>query len=228
MEYVPGVSVRYVSSLRELGAPDLLILPGTKNTMADLQWLRESGLEAAIKKHTAKGGAVLGICGGYQMLGQSLEDPDGVEQGGSIDGMGLLPMKTVFQPQKTRTQAEGEIFSQEGFFAPMSAAPFLGYEIHMGQTSFTAPVRPFLTVGQKQDGACMGKIAGTYVHGLFDREEVAKGLITALLKAKGLSYEEVQAVDIAAFQEQQYEELARQVRASLDMDAVYRILEQGV
>ncbi len=228
LEYVPGVSVRYVSSLRELGAPDLLILPGTKNTMADLQWLRESGLEAAIKKHTAKGGAVLGICGGYQMLGQSLEDPDGVEQGGSIDGMGLLPMKTVFQPQKTRTQAEGEIFSQEGFFAPMSAAPFLGYEIHMGQTSFTAPVRPFLTVGQKQDGACMGKIAGTYVHGLFDREEVAKGLITALLKAKGLSYEEVQAVDIAAFQEQQYEELARQVRASLDMDAVYRILEQGV
>ena len=80
LEYVPGVSVRYVSSLRELGAPDLLILPGTKNTMADLQWLRESGLEAAIKKHTAKGGAVLGICGGYQMLGQSLEDPDGVEQ----------------------------------------------------------------------------------------------------------------------------------------------------
>lgn len=228
LEYIPGVSVRYVTSVRELAVPDLIILPGTKNTMADLQWLRESGLEAAIQKHAAKGGAVLGICGGYQMLGQTLSDPGGVEQGGTMRGIGLLPMETVFRQNKTRTQETGKILPLDGFFAPMSGAQLTGYEIHMGQTAFTAPVQPFLTVGQREDGVCQGKIAGTYVHGLFDKEEVSKGLITALLKEKGLSYEEVQAVDIAAFQEQQYEKLANEVRASLDMQAIYQILNEGV
>ena len=97
LERMEEVTLRYVGSVKELGNPDLILLPGTKNTMDDLRWLRQSGLEGAILKHAAKGGAVVGICGGYQMLGQSVSDPDGVESGGTLKGLGLLPAHTVFQ-----------------------------------------------------------------------------------------------------------------------------------
>ena len=94
LQMLPQVNLRYVARRQELGNPDLIILPGTKNTMADLKWMRQNGLEAAVLKHAARGGAVLGICGGYQMLGKALHDPDGVEEGGSLSGMGLLPVTT--------------------------------------------------------------------------------------------------------------------------------------
>ena len=101
-EYIPGVSLRYVKSVRELKDPDMIILPGTKNTMEDLKWLRESGLETQILKQAAKGKVIFGICGGYQMLGMELSDPFNVESGGTMAGMGLLPTKTVFEKEKVR------------------------------------------------------------------------------------------------------------------------------
>ena len=133
LEQVEGVGLRYVRQARELGAPDLVILPGTKNTMGDLQWLRESGLEAAVQKLAAQGTPVIGICGGYQMLGHTLQDPDGVEQGGRMRGMGLLPVDTVFEPQKVRTRVQGQVLAGSGFFALLEGARFEGYEIHMGR-----------------------------------------------------------------------------------------------
>lgn len=102
-EHINGLSLRYVSSPAQLGTPDCIFLPGTKNTMADLKWLRETGLEACLKKHAACGKPIFGICGGYQMLGQSVSDPYHVEEGGEIRGMELLPITTVLTKENSYT-----------------------------------------------------------------------------------------------------------------------------
>lgn len=117
-ERFDGVSLRYVDRVSELGAPDMILLPGTKSTIADLQWLRQSGLEAAILKEAARGTLIFGACGGYQMLGTSVSDPGEVEAAGvtQIRGMGLLPMDTVFHGEKVQTQTKGVFPALRGFF----------------------------------------------------------------------------------------------------------------
>jgi adenosylcobyric acid synthase len=127
-----SVGLRYVERAEALGQPDLVILPGTKNTMGDLLWVRRNGLEAAVKALAAGGTPVVGVCGGYQMLGDTLSDPDGIEDGGEMAGMGLLPLRTVFEPWKVRTRVKGLVLAQSGFFAPLSGLETSGYEIHMG------------------------------------------------------------------------------------------------
>ena len=134
LENIKGVSLRYVRDCRELKHPDMIILPGTKNTMEDLLWMRQNGLETEVKKAAAKGTIVWGICGGYQMLGESLSDPESVEAGGRIDGMGLLPMETTFVRQKTRTRVNGTFQHIGGILKELSGIAFEGYEIHMGET----------------------------------------------------------------------------------------------
>ena len=230
LERVEGVSLRYVSQLRELGEPDLVILPGTKNTMGDLAWLRQNGLEAAVQKHAARGGPVLGICGGYQMLGRELRDPLGVEHGGRMAGLGLLPVETEFAPQKTRTQATGRFLPLQGLFAPLSGVPLAGYEIHMGRTESTAPAVELAPQGEAPhpDGAAAQNVLGTYVHGLFDRPEVVEGLLRALCQHKGIAWEALRPRDLDAYKQEQYDRLAAGVRRSLDMEKVYEILERGV
>lgn len=234
LESIPGVSLRYVKSVQELQNPDMVILPGTKNTMEDLQWLRQSGMEAAILKLAAKGRIVLGICGGYQMLGTQLSDPEGVEAGGTMRGMGLLQMDTVFSSQKTRTQVEGTFLQMEGTLKDLQGVSFSGYEIHMGEPVFAGgthgmnQVADKVTGNVKQDGACAGNVYGTYVHGIFDREEVAKGIVEAIGRTKGLDMSEIQAMDFAAFKETQYDLLADGLRKNLDMKKIYQILEKGV
>ena len=227
LERMEEVSLRYVGSVKELGRPDLVILPGTKNTMDDLRWLRQSGLEAAILKHASAGGAVAGICGGYQMLGQNVSDPDGVEGGGTLRGLGLLPAETVFQGEKTRTRVTGRFLAPEGIFAELAGVPFEGYEIHMGRTeSAAAPLAEFSTqTGERRaDGLSAGNVWGCYVHGLFDKAEAAEALVNALLKAKGLD-RAAASVDWQAYAQQQYDKLADGLRESLDMAHIYRILD---
>ena len=216
-----------MGSVKELGRPDLVILPGTKNTMDDLRWLRQSGLEAAILKHASAGGAVAGICGGYQMLGQNVSDPDGVEGGGTLRGLGLLPAETVFQGEKTRTRVTGRFLAPEGIFAELAGVPFEGYEIHMGRTESAAtPLAEFATqTGERRaDGLSAGNVWGCYVHGLFDKAEAAEALVNALLKAKGLD-RAAASVDWQAYAQQQYDKLAGGLRESLDMAHIYRILD---
>lgn len=227
LERIESVSVRYVGSVGELGRPDLILLPGTKNTMDDLKWLRECGLESAILKHAAQGGAVIGICGGYQMLGESLSDPDGVEAGGEMRGMGLLPTRTVFLGDKTRTRVEGVVQQVSGVFSGLKGARFEGYEIHMGET--TAPGGTCFAAlsgsdGEKKDGLSQGNVLGSYVHGIFDRAEFARGVVNCLLRSKGLA-EEADGVDWDGYKEQQYDKLADGVRRSMDMERIYRILD---
>ena len=216
LEYMEQVSVRYVSSPGQLGDADLIILPGTKNTMDDLLWMRQNGLEAAVQKHAAKGKPVLGICGGFQMLGRSIRDPLGVEHGGQINGMGLLPLETEFAGEKTRTRTQGVLDQVDGPLASLSGQPFDGYEIHMGLT------------GTDRNLVNWKNVYGTYLHGIFDRPETAQALISALMREKGMDPEAVKALDIAAYKQQQYDILADGLRRSLDMDEVYRIVERGL
>ena len=231
LQAIEGVGVRYVSAASTLQNPDLIILPGTKNTMSDLLWLRQSGLEAVIQKHAAAGGAVLGVCGGYQMLGRELHDPQGVEHGGSLAGMGLLPVSTIFETQKVRTQVSGQIGALSGVLQPLSGAHFTGYEIHMGRTDCVHPFAEIAAVNgqtaQKPEGNAVGNVYGTYVHGLFDAAEAARGLIASLCQAKGIAWDQA-AVDMDAYKQRQYDLLADGVRQGMDMKLVYQTLEQGI
>ena len=228
---IDGVGVRYVQRASELRNPDLIILPGTKSTLADLKWLRESGLEAAILKRAAVGTPIFGVCGGYQMLGQEVADPTGAEGGGTFRGMGLLPMCTVFEPAKRQTRARGSIAVLGGPLAALSGMPVEGYEIHMGATTPLggAPVCHLETQGvMVEDGCCSGSVYGSYLHGIFDSRECAQALVDALLAAKGIEPGELQALDMHAYKESQYDMLAQTLREHMDMQLIYNILDKGV
>ena len=215
LERHPAVGLRYAARVEELGRPDLVILPGTKSTLHDLRWLRQSGLEAAIQKLAAGGTPVIGICGGYQMLGESLSDPEGAEGGGRMAGMGLLPVSTVFRRDKTRTQAAGTFPDCGGFFAPLSGAPLEGYEIHMGTGGGLFSVRD--------------RVLGTYLHGLFDSPALLQRLTALLLREKGLPEDEAgEPEDVWTYKQRQYDKLAAALRESLDLPAIYRILDRGL
>ncbi len=231
LDGVEGVSLRYVSNVRQLGSPDLIILPGTKNTMKDLLWMRQNGLEARIKQHAASGGAVLGVCGGYQMLGETLSDPLGVEEGGSMQGMGLLPLHTEFTPEKARTRVVGVFGKLEGVFAALSGQSFEGYEIHMGATPSPAPIAELsdsVSGSTRPDGCSRGNVYGTYVHGILDAENVARTVIDALAIRKGIDPKTLGSVSGAEYKQQQYDILAATMREHMDMPKIYEILEAGV
>lgn len=208
-----GVSIRYVDRYEMLGTPDLVILPGTKSTISDLRWLRTSGLETAILR--LKNTPVFGICGGYQMLGEGIRDPEGTEGGGEISGIGLLSGETIFTPEKRQTQVKGTLPEiRDGFWKCLSCAEFEGYEVHMGRTEGDV-----LNV--------RGNVAGSYVHGIFDSAAVSGALVRALFERKGIPFCG-QAIDRKAYRETQFDLLADAVRKSLNMDEIYRILQEGV
>ena len=231
LEAIDGVSVRYVQSVRALGTPDMIVLPGTKNTMADLLWLRQSGLEARILRFARDGGTVFGVCGGFQMLGTELFDPHGVEHGGTLRGMGLLPIETTFTEQKTRTRVSGAFGPLSGSLAALSGKPFDGYEIHMGQTASEAPIASVtdsVSGGTRMDGCQSGNVYGAYVHGIFDGDAVAGTLVRALAERKGIDPDSLGAVSGEAHKQQQYDLLADTIRNHMDMQKIYNILEEGV
>lgn len=221
LEAHPLLGVRYVTRTADLGTPNMIILPGTKNTMGDLRWMRQNGLETAIQKLVSSGTPILGICGGYQMLGETLSDPDAVEQGGTMRGMGLLPCHTVFCNAKTRTRRRA--VTADG---PLAGAHLNGYEIHMGQT-VTSGAAPFCTFEDgSPDGAVCGNVYGTYLHGLFDTGELTGKLGDYLAQCSGLNRNSLQVESHAAYKERQYNLLADAVRNNLDMNAVYRAMEE--
>ena len=131
-EQIPGVKVRYVNESGKFGRPDIVFIPGSKSTIADLKWMRQSGVEAQIKKLSRRGVPVFGVCGGFQMLGNLIEDPYNVEGGGSIRGMELLPIRTTLEQEKLTRQSHGSINDIGGLFESLSGMNYEGYEIHMG------------------------------------------------------------------------------------------------
>lgn len=215
----PALSVRYVGAPAQLGEPDLVILPGTKSTTADLLWLRESGLEAAILRLAGLGVPVLGVCGGYQMMGKTLHDPHGYEgDTPEVRGMDLLDCKTVFTADKTRTRKSGRVLA-----GLLQGAKMTGYEIHQGRTVVNGS--PFLQFDSGEyDGCVSGQCAGTYLHGLFDSDEALDTLAEGLCRAKGIE-PQARAMPRAEWRQSQYDLLADGVRKALDMQRIYKILE---
>ena len=214
-ERFPGVSLRYVRKLAELGSPDMIIIPGTKSTISDLKWMRQNGLEAEVLKAASRGIPVFGICGGLQMLGKSISDPFGTEGGGEISGLGLLDIKTVFCQEKTRTQAEGSFSGISGIFASLEGMKYRGYEIHMGQS------------GDKHAVLQNGDVYGSYIHGLFDEAGIAETSVKALYRKCNLKFDENGVFDPHVYKEEQYNKLAEVVRKSLDMKLIYSIFSTG-
>ena len=228
-ERMDGVSLRYVGSAGELGTPDLIFLPGTKNTMDDLTWLRESGMETAVLRCAEQKVPVVGICGGYQMLGELLEDPDGVEHGGSMRGMGLLHTKTVFSRAKTRTQIQGRV-NTVSICGEFAGREVQGYEIHMGRTEKTGDCQETIYLEDgRLDGLSNpeGTVFGTYLHGIFDYGDLAAMTVSRLMRRKGIDPKNWH-FDPEEHKRREYYKLADLVRNSLDMKRIYEILEAGI
>ena len=236
METIPGVSVRYVKNAQELKDPDMIVLPGSKNTISDLLWMRQNGLEAAILKQAGIGKVVFGICGGFQMLGETLADPLGIETSGEVRGMGLLPIDTVFLDEKTRTRVTGSFLTGDTIFDSLKDQKLEaeGYEIHMGQSTLKAGAKHLLSLtdavtGQtKQDGAYKENVFGSYVHGIFDGAGIARTVIQALAEKKGVQMGDIGSMTYAEYKETQYDLLAASLRKYLNMEKIYRILETGI
>ena len=219
LERFPNVSVRYIERADELKDPDMILLPGTKSTIADLLWLRQSGLEAAILHCHDRGAIVFGICGGFQMLGATVSDPDQVEAAGitKVNGMGLLPMDTVFRGDKVQRQTEGVLPQVGGPLSGLSGLCYKGYEIHMGRSE--EPIAP-ISVEEN--------VYGSYIHGIFDEGGIAQAVVADLCRRKGLSPEAAESFDLDAYKQRQYDILADAVRGGLNMDFVYKVLDRQV
>jgi adenosylcobyric acid synthase len=220
----PGVRVRFVEGLNDLGRPAAVILPGSKMTLADLAWLRQTGLAEQIVALAQGGTAVVGICGGYQMLGQSLLDPDGVEAepGAQAAGLGLLPVETVFAGDKHTVQVQATVEAEMGPLTVLRGTPIRGYEIHMGRSRLLDPAAPCLSYigppdNRHADGAlgAGGCIWGTYLHGLFDNDALRHAWLASLgWQGRGQPFDRQLA----------YNRLAEHVRAHLDMAALRQII----
>lgn len=214
-----NVSLRYVDSVGDLHQPDMIILPGTKSTIADLRWLRQCGLEAAIHKAANAGTLVFGVCGGYQMLGRTVSDPEQVEAAGTTEilGMGLLEMDTIFLGEKVQTQTTGVFSGISGMLSDLNGMAYSGYEIHMGRSEEEMPA---LT------GA--DNVYGSYVHGIFDASGISDTILKAICVKKGIDFDALETFDISEYKERQYDLLADAVRSGLDMELIYRILNREV
>ncbi len=219
LERYANVSLRYVERVSDLHSPDMILLPGTKSTIADLKWLRQSGLEAAVLKAASAGTLVFGICGGYQMLGRTVSDPDQVEAAGTteIQGLGLLDMDTVFQGEKVQTQVAGTFDGVTGMLSGLNGMDYTGYEIHMGRSQEKKP---------PLQGR--GNVYGSYIHGIFDAPGISDAILRAICAQKGLAFAALGTFDLQEYKQHQYDLLADAVRGGLDMELVYRIINREV
>ncbi|MBQ3380028.1 MAG: cobyric acid synthase [Clostridia bacterium] len=218
-ERYDSVSLRYVTHPRELEGADMIMIPGTKSTIEDLKWIRSRGLEAAVKHAASNGTPVMGVCGGYQMLGRSITDEGGSESENtsSVRGMEMLDMDTVFFKDKVQTQTRGVFSSVEGVLSSLNGLSYEGYEIHMGRSA-----------QESSPLSGKGNVYGTYIHGIFDAEGISERIIHALCAEKGVDPSLINAYDTKVYKEREYDLLARIVRENIDMELIYRILNKEV
>jgi len=216
----PGFDFRFAEHPGAFADADLIVIPGTKSTIPDLRFLWSSGMAAEIIRKAEAGTPVIGICGGYQMLGTRILDPQGLDSSaGSVKALGLLDVETVFEPEKETRQTEGEV---------VAATPLLpegtlvrGYEIHMGRASLGPDAVQLMNTAHGADGAVRrdGLVLGTYLHGFFDSDEVLAGLLTYFGCPP-----ELPLIDRELFKGREYDRLASELRASLDMEKIYDII----
>ncbi|EJO5347727.1 cobyric acid synthase [Clostridium botulinum] len=219
------VSIRFITSKQEFKNPDLLIIPGSKNTIEDLLYLRKLGLEESIKEYS-KEGKIIGICGGYQILGEKIKDPHKVETDlGEINGLNLLDMETTFEEEKVTTRVFAKLLNEE------KSNTIYGYEIHMGISNYGENIKPLFKIYDKNgekvdyfDGAIneKGNIMGTYIHGVFDGVAFREKIINELRVKKGLNKKKSQVYE--HMREKELDKLADIVRQSLDMEKIYSII----
>jgi len=223
------VSVRYVSEVANLGKPDLVILPGSKNTLADLRFLNESGLGAQVQALCEQQVPLIGICGGYQMMGRLVTDPLHTESElEEMVGLGILPMVTEFDPQKHTVQSKGTILAEGGFFKTCTGETVIGYEIHMGRSTMDKGQLPLFNLTSKgvtyADGLQAGNSYGTYLHGIFDNDSLRTALLTWLWQRRNLPRPVEPSLSQAALRESAFNELADLVRQSVDIERVRTIM----
>jgi len=230
LEHEEGVRLRYVEPNDTLGNPDLIILPGTKSTIADLEHLRRIGLAEEVVTRAYEGTPVVGICGGYQMLGEWIADPQHVESNQStVQGLGLLPVTTTFSPKKSTHQIRAHVCQARGLLRNALGISVTGYEIHMGQTMNDRNTAAF-SVEERSSQPCreldgclsaMGYVLGTYIHGLFHNEGLRRSILAELAARKGV----VLRLEGRVFsKEEQYDRLASLVRSNLDIKLIYRLI----
>ncbi len=225
LEHEPGVNVRYVESAAELLGADLVILPGTKDTRSDLRWMRKVGIDTVILERARSQAPVLGICGGYQMLGQSIDDPLALEgSAGAEDGLGLLPIRTVYKAAKTTTRVHAKANANEGSFL-LKGVPvgetLEGYEIHMGDVA-ALDGGPWLFEheGQRGEGKAEGSVAGTLLHGLFDNDALRGHLLAGLGRDPQAAGSNAHASTV----DEEYDRLADVLEQHLDMEYIDQLL----
>jgi adenosylcobyric acid synthase len=237
LEHEPGVCVRFSDRVADLAGADLVILPGSKSTAADLAWLRAAGLADAILARAAAGAPVLGICGGCQMLGESIADPDRVEPLAQpqVAGLGLLPVRTRFARAKTTAQVRARVATPSFLTRAVPAgAEIAGYEIHMGEVIAEGGAAPAFEIAARNgapvaiaDGAigAGGAVVGTLIHGLFDDDAVRAGLVDELRRRRGMAAPAGASREpAAAAREREYDRLAAAVGEHLDAELLWRLL----
>lgn len=227
LRHEPDVQLRYSADPADLAAADLIVLPGSKDTLADLDWLHDRGLATELRRLAAAGTRLLGLCGGYQMLGMRVRDPLGVESTrGERPGLGLLPVETVLRAEKATRQVLGRVVAPE----PLRGLGLSGYEVHMGETARAPGCAPFAELqshsGGFADGAAApdGRVFGTYIHGLLDDDALRRGLLNLLRAERGLPPLPAE-VRAAARRAAALNRLAATLRVHLDLTRVRALLD---
>src|SRR5574341_940795 len=230
----PDVDLLYSNNPSDIENADMVIIPGSKNTVKDLLFLKERGLDQSIRRACSKGIRVMGMCGGYQMLGKRILDPLGIESGhAGVDGLGLLDIETLLKKEKITCQAEAEIVQSSEFRVQSAewncADKLVGYEIHMGSSSGDIGLFKLRRLGNGQagvvlDGSRKGNCWGTYLHGIFDNNEFRRSLLNCIREAKGLPPVSA-GVDYGGMKEKAIDNLADLVRRHLDIDFIMRSME---
>ncbi|PKM81828.1 MAG: cobyric acid synthase CobQ [Firmicutes bacterium HGW-Firmicutes-14] len=235
LEDEPDVQLRYVGKGDKLGSPDMIIIPGSKNTIHDMAYLEKSGLAREIREQEIRGIPIVGICGGFQIIGKELHDPLHTESDiDSIKGLGLLDITTTFDPEKITTQVSAEVIGSGSFLGGVGGSTVTGYEIHMGRTDLGEGVEPAFRIFERSakevnilDGAVRsdGRVFGTYIHGIFDNDTFRRHILDLIREDKGwgpLSADEV--LTVFEQREKDFNKLADVVRNSMDIDKLYEIM----
>jgi adenosylcobyric acid synthase len=229
----PCVALRHLHDPANMALADIIILPGSKQTADDLHWLRERGFESVLNEYSRKGGLIVGICGGFQMLGKEILDPHEMERAGTVQALGLLPITTILKHDKITVPARGTLNSNSLFGQPIDPCELRGYEIHLGTTQDLDSAQPFASIVRQTDATqslsdgCVsrdGRIFGTYLHGLFDHDTFRH----AFLRAACTSLHLHPPTELVAWSEQrsqQLDQLADAFADALDLDAIFAMLD---
>jgi len=227
----PSVALKYLRDPGSIPLADVIVLPGSKQTADDLDWLRERGFEPALNQHVREGGLIVGICGGFQMLGKAILDPLELERAGSEAALGLLPVRTIMERDKVTVPARGWLSGGSLFGQLVDSRDLCGYEIHLGTTEYLDGAEPFASITRQGDvvhplpDGCISqdrRIFGTYLHGIFDNDSFRH----EFLRSSRAALQMCAPRELVAWSErrqQQLDLLADEFGRALDLDAIFRV-----